>query len=360
MGNPVLAQHRADYTARQFIEQHRRQHLAEFFEGTRLVTKKLALAEAIGSVKYTTRSLKSSTGAAVGATASAATAPAKAEVENLVLEMICQIFDVSNIVEVVQELTQNVVTEVVGAFVPLAGTAVTGTRAIYYWGNTALAAHSYYKSKERASDVLPGDPAAAVHALLRMIRREINENAIKAGRLTARGAVQLGTDALTIAGIAGSPAFGGGVAVTALAQAANAGAAAVNCAVALVHQLYLMARDMKEKRKANKMLGRRPVDANLFQVCPLLGCYYLANSSTSDIVHVLASDFGAPGWMDRVEKQHKHSINELQKSATEAIKSHRYELEGLKATHGMYYRGDKLGKAKRWWDRTTNKAKFWT
>ena len=116
--------------------------------------------------------------------------------------MICQIFDVSNIIDVMQELTHNVVTEVVGAFVPLAGTAVTGARAIYYWGKTGAAAHTYYKSNQRAVDVLPGDPAAAVQALLRMVRREINENAVTAGRLTARGAVQLGTDALTIAGIA--------------------------------------------------------------------------------------------------------------------------------------------------------------
>ena len=107
------------------------------------------------------------------------------------------------------------------------------------------------------------------------------------------------------------------------------------------------------------MLARGPADVSLFQVCPLLGCYYLANSTTSDVVHLLASDFGSPGWMDRVEKQCESSVHELQKAATEAIKSHRYELEGLKANHGMYYRGDKLGKVKCWWDRTTDKAKFW-
>jgi hypothetical protein len=350
MAYPIVSGHRAEAEALRILEEARAENLRTLFTGAKLTWGPLELVKAVYKLRKAGAKMQ---GDAVMASAKAA-AVASGPIRELVEQLLRQVFDVPSLMELIPDLGLPFIEDIVGAFVPVVGTAVTGGHAAISWGQTALAGWREYKAHKNKKDVLPGDPFAAAEALQRVIEREVTKNALIASRLTAKTLVSGTLDGLTIAGVAGAPAFGGGAAVALGVQITSPIVSACNVAAKILHYLFLLARDLKEMRKANKRLADpATLDGTVFDTCPILGCYLLAVSDTSQIVDLLTTDLGAPGWMSEVEKKCKKSIWPLQERAVSLIRDHRLELKGPMMGRAQFVRGDgPLDKKTKWLDRT--------
>jgi hypothetical protein len=71
---------------------------------------------------------------------------------------------------------------------------------------------------------------------------------------------------------------------TALVGAMTAFAKAL---VGFLYMLHLMGRDYREAREANKRMADRALDERIFEVCPMLGAAYLAETVPEQRQHLL-------------------------------------------------------------------------
>ena len=81
---------------------------------------------------------------------------------------------------------------------------------------------------------------------------------------------------------------------------------------------------------------RRKLDSNIFQVSPLLGCYYLANSTTSNVLNILCDNILMDNWMLDAETNKKKHLDPLIKDSQRFIDKSRYVLSPIRQDKGMY------------------------
>src|SRR5262249_14975402 len=116
-----------------------------------------------------------------------------------------------------------------------------------------------------------------------------------------------------------------------------ASAAAKACAN-LCQSLYLWARDIKEMKAGNKALGTaEDLTADVFKMSPVLGCYLMTESNTSDLLGFMIADIGLPNWMSKIELL-LPQLNHVQDEAGKLIRVARLQLEGLQ-TNLWKFRG---------------------
>lgn len=193
---------------------------------------------------------------------------------------------------------------------PVISLVKSGVQMLYYWGRAAQALWQESENQTHASYLSGADDIrAALKALAAMLDQKTTQASllatIQTGDFAARGAAHF-----VDAGTASSTAIG---AVTNLAK--------------LVQQLYLFARELVATRRANKLLASPDnLGLQLFEAYPLLGCYMLCCSDTSELVSLVrtadlkpytpftANDwrhvqFGEVGWQDKVEFMKREHIN---------------------------------------------------
>lgn len=197
-------------------------------------------------------------------------------------------------------------------FVPVLNLVIGGVKVIKKWADVAAAAHKRYQTEDRAYVIEKGDPAHAFNALVRMLKRDTKSKAIKAGSETAKFGGQL----------AGTFADGGAVTGPVIA--------AVNAAATLAHTLFLLGREIKESRKANKLLADPAnLDFRIFEAYPLLGCYLIRCADLSDIIAMSTAQFGSGGWMDEIEKLKKSYIDPMIKSCDTFIDNSMFHIPDM-------------------------------
>jgi len=110
-----------------------------------------------------------------------------------------------------------------------------------------------------------------------------------------------------------------------------------NAAASLGLQLFYLGLDIKDMRAGNARLAKpNSLDSTVFNECPILGCYLLTCTDTSNIVNLLVEDIGSPGWMSRVEAMKRTQLDPLLKIATKNITSSRLQLDGLSTNKGTF------------------------
>jgi len=228
---------------------------------------------------------------------------------------------------------------------PIISLVKSGAQMIYYWGRAAQALWQESENQTHSSYLSGADDiAAALKALALMLDRNTTQATLKAsiqtGDFAARGAAHF-----MDAGTASSTAIG---AVTNLAK--------------LVQQLYLFARELVATRRANKLLASPDnFGLQLFEAYPLLGCYMLCCSDTSELVSLVRTadlqpytpftangwrhvQFGEVGWQDKVEFMKREHINPVLERAISFINASPFYLPGM-AMHVSHEVGalNKLG-----------------
>lgn len=213
--------------------------------------------------------------------------------------------------EIAAELGQGFMADLITEMLPYAGVLRSGYNVIDNWKKTAKNYYTKHKVTKYEDVAKAGDPAKAVAAIERCVDRQAKHYLIKAGRSTASFSAKVAVHA-TGAGGVGDPIIGGVSAMASIVQ--------------LIHEI---GRDFQEKHAINKMLtSGEKLDYTVFDTCPLLGCYYLVCTNTSDVIDVMNENIGGEEWLNEVEDLAK-KLETLKKAARKMIDKHRYYFDNM-------------------------------
>jgi hypothetical protein len=213
---------------------------------------------------------------------------------------------------------------------PIISLVKSGVQMLYYWGRAAQYAWQEYDAQSHGA-FLSGekDITAALKALGVMLDRQTTQATITAGIQSADFAAR-GAAHFADAGTASSTAIG---AVSNLAK--------------LVQQLFLFARELVATQRANRILSSQDnLGLQLFEAYPLLGCYMLCCSDTSELISLVRTadlkpytpfsssswkqvQFGEVGWMDKVEFLKREHIDPLLQRSIAFINASPFYVSGM-------------------------------
>lgn len=341
----------ADQEGRDLIRQARAEALQSMFAGKKLVIRKTIILEAGKSFyslfKKTRKAAEAvRTAASGGTTASMASAaapaaqaggsgfsafmqPARKMIEGLIAEIISDLpIEVGQeLMRTLSDMVPDFVGEAAAAVAPYVSVATSTVKTIKFTANAAKAEIKIHALEGHLVGVAVGDPAAAANAIIQLIERARNQDIAMAGLYAADAAVK-GAALAADAAAFGAPAVSGIVTpiqglITAMAT--------------LGIKIRAIARDTLERHRANKIMASAKevrLDAGLFQTNPILGCYFIAASTHSDILNFLVEDIGEAGWMNDVETLMKNHVHPLRKAANGLIEKARFEIPGLASQQG--------------------------
>lgn len=189
---------------------------------------------------------------------------------------------------------------------PFVGIVRAGERLIQHIRDFYGTALQRYRSIRAVAALHGGDARAAGEAVKKMLQKALVAGALDIGRTASQFTVGLA-----------SACIDGGMVVNLIASVQK-----------LIQRLVLIGLDISERDAAMTYLRNGQFDRGVFEKSPLLGCYYLTCSNTSDIVGLLAAPGGDEDWMSKVEKSKKY-IDPLLASAREQIQKSRLEVVGI-------------------------------
>lgn len=197
-------------------------------------------------------------------------------------------------------------------FLPFVNIVTGAVGLLIKWGKVAQAARAVYKTENSRYTIELGDPQKAFDGLMKCLKRDRTSKALQASQASAKFALQT-AGTFADMGAATGPAI-----------------AAANAAATLAHKLFLFGREVKEVRKANKILSDPDnLDFKLFESYPLAGCYMIRCADLSDIIAMSTVQFGNPGWMDDIEDMKKKYIDPMIKHCDRFIKESLFEIPNM-------------------------------
>lgn len=233
------------------------------------------------------------------------------------------------------------VKELVSSVIPLVSYVAGGVR-------TLIAIGKYARAWQQQADTLThggqidwgGDMASAFSALEVMLERKRSSAGELALIQGSEFAVRTALLAADMTGVSGSVV------------------GMVGAFAKLAHRLMLLGRDYRESKAANRLLADPAnLDGGMFEANPLLGCYMLVCSDTSEVIQVVRNAlhgrgivFGAEGWQDDVEKMKREHVDPVLSRAASFIYGAAYEIPDM-PLHAMSNPGI-LDKAGKWMNRS--------
>ncbi|RFP08962.1 MULTISPECIES: hypothetical protein [unclassified Duganella] len=248
-----------------------------------------------------------------------------------VLRLLFELFDSLDINVILAELGVEFMADFISSALPLVQQVKAGAKAAGNWGTAAMDWHKARKTTVQRGFLLPGDARDACDAVADLLRTSRNEHAALAAIQTTQLAVST----------AGLFADLGGVTGPAVAAAS---AIATTC-----QKIMIMGARYKEMKKVNLILSNSAMDAlssNIFLVSPLLGCYYLANNSTSSVLNILCNNIIEDGWMAQWEQNKRQHLDPLLTECARFISESRYVLDPVRQNKGMFVEKSGMDKLK--------------
>ncbi len=238
-----------------------------------------------------------------------------------VMKLLLELFDVGDLPDIIGDLGLDFLQDFVSSALPLVQQVKSGAKAASSWGRAAQDLHKSFKTKKHMPFVLPGNARDAVIAVRTLLRQSSAEHA-------ARATIETTQFAVSTAGLFADLGGATGPATSAAASLAK-----------LCQKITIFAFEYKQMKKVNHILKTSPDDAlssELFNVSPLLGCYYLANNTTSNVLNVLSDNIIEDDWMADAENNKRKHLDPLIKESQKFIEKSRYVLQPIKQDKGMY------------------------
>jgi hypothetical protein len=199
---------------------------------------------------------------------------------------------------------------------PFIGAISSGGQALVGWGKVAWTAYNRYRVMDSRYAFAPGDPEAAIDAVIVLIDREIASGSARAGVKTAAFTGKL----------LGTFADGGAVSGPVIGL--------IELLAEVLQAVVEYVIEYKECTAGNEMLKIGALNLELFEVCPILGCYFLVMQDHSTIINFAVGQYGTPNWMFDVEKLVAKIQKALEK-ARQYITLARYEIAGWNTSKGV-------------------------
>lgn len=238
-----------------------------------------------------------------------------------VLRLLFELFDVVDLQVIIAELGVEFLADFLSSALPIVQQVKSGAQAASNWGKAASDWHKARKTTVHRAFLLPGNARDACDAVAVLLRNSRDEHAALAAIQTTQLAVST----------AGLFADLGGVTGPAVAAAA---AIAKTC-----QKIMIMGARYKEMKKVNLVLRTTPEEylcSNIFAISPLLGCYYLANNTTSNVLNILCDNIIEDGWMAQWEQNKRQHLDPLIKESARFISESRYVLTPIRQNKGMF------------------------
>lgn len=238
-----------------------------------------------------------------------------------VLKLLFELFDAVDLPDIIAEIGIDFITDFISGALPIVQQLKSGAKMFSEWGKSAQDFHKSRKVNKHMPFILPGNARDACSAVQRLLRESSAEHAGLATTHTAQFAV-------STAGLFADLGAATGPATSAVAATAR------TC-----QKVVIFAAKYKEMKKINAILSSNPGDtltSNIFEVSPLLGCYYLANNTTSNVLNILCDNFLMDDWMRDAENNKKKHLDPLIKESQRFIDKSRYVLSPIRQNKGMY------------------------
>ena len=218
---------------------------------------------------------------------------------------------------IIEQVFGSTVEQFVFSVMPLFGVVSSGAQAVKDWIGVAMNVHEATKMEAAYGDVRPGDAAASLQAIVAIIDRQIKKQAVD-------GAIR--TTAFSAKGI-GVLADGG--------TATTAAIGAIESIALLLNALVDLVIDARQMVAANKLIQEDKIDIELFNVCPILGCYYIAIQDHSTIMNFEVANMGRENWQQEALRL-RYAIDPVLKKARELVNAARIEIPGMENAKGVY------------------------
>ncbi len=334
----------ADEKARDVLRKAREQALQTMFAGKRLTPKKAAMLVAAQALKSKLGKVKSS-GQQVAAAASGASKAgsalksavsaigpvkqAREMADGLIAEALSglPVQIAHEAMGLINHIIPNFAQELAAAMLPYVSVATSTAKAVKSVGKAVNEWRNQEAATGHLGSVGAGNPRMASEAIIRLIKRARDKE-------------------LKLAAIYGTDAAVKGAAIA--ADAATFGVPTVSSIVTplqgLVTSLALLgitiravAMEVQEHYEANRMLAMgssAQLTGKIFLIDPLLGCYFIAASTHSDIINFAVENIGEKGSTLDIEIMMKNHVHPLRDLARRFILESRYEIVSLANQQG--------------------------
>lgn len=224
--------------------------------------------------------------------------------------------------EIMAEITTimpDFVKEFVAAATPIVG-LITSAGSVAYHASQVLQKQTWMDSMADhiSAGFSSGNPVAAMQAMVMILERQRNQEARNLGYSSA----ELGGKLL------GMLIDGGTL--------TNLGVAITSYIAKLMDLVLMIRRDVKEKSLANITMSTGvDLDSRLFNICPVLGAYYVCCAPTSVLVDRLLDRCGQAGSKGEVEFTVLKHIEPVRVQARLLIKDSRFVIPELQTFPGV-------------------------
>ncbi len=110
--------------------------------------------------------------------------------------------------------------------------------------------------------------------------------------------------------------------------------ASIDALVGIAMRARMLSVERQEMAQAQTLLNQGKVDGNLFQECPLLGCYFLCLADTSVLLNWSHEDIYSDSFRANIETLRQQAQPAIEK-ARAYIRSANYVLEGTEGLKGL-------------------------
>ena len=248
-----------------------------------------------------------------------------------VLKLLLELFDAVDLPDIIAELGLDFLQDFISGALPIVQQVKSGAQATHSWGKAAQELHKSLKVKKHMPFILRGDARDACIAVRSLLRESSAEYAVVATIQTTQFAVSTAGLFADLGGVTG-PATSAAASVAKLCQ-----------------KITIFAVKYKQMKKVNLILRTVPgkaLSSDIFNISPLLGCYYLANSTTSNCLNILCDNILEDNWMADAEKNKRQHLDPLIKDSQRFIHKSRYVLNPIRQNKGMYVEKSSFQKLK--------------
>lgn len=200
---------------------------------------------------------------------------------------------------------------------PLMGTISSGGQALVSWGTLFKSVYDRSAIRNNRDAVRPGDAGAALDAVIELLGDEISSE----GKAAVSSTAAFGAKALATfldAGIASGPIIG-----------------SLELLSGVFSSIQQYAASKKEMDAANELLkDDKNLNLDIFNVSPILGCYFFVVSDHSTILNIAVNDYGAPSFKEDAVDMRKRIDTGLDR-ARQLILLSDLEIAGLANHKGV-------------------------
>ncbi|MCG8636560.1 MAG: hypothetical protein MI863_22190 [Desulfobacterales bacterium] len=291
------------------------------FFGARVVLKSKAFEDTAKEVQENAEELKSNLEELTGSDLSLPVDTPLDTLKETISQDVGELFggELGTVMQFIGEESYKTMAEdIITGMIPIYAQLKAGAEMVKAWTDVARKQYKIHDIDKKSDIVNAKDPAAALAAIVRLLKRERTVLVKDATAATANFASSVTTAALDGGTVSGA------VVGTATAVAN------------LVQSIVTFVRDIKEMNYANALLAKGVTHLGIFEACPLLGCYLFCPenagfqySAFSGLIRQSFTSWGTEGYTRQLEYEITKKLGTIKEEASRIMEESRMTVVGI-------------------------------